>query len=51
MERVVTLENGTTEEFSYPAVVQAADGIIHITYTYDRKNVKYVQLSPVGKHK
>ncbi len=41
---IVELENGTKEEYSYPAVIQSADGRIHITYTYDRKNIKYVIL-------
>jgi alpha-L-fucosidase len=45
---VAVLENGTTEEYSYPAVIQAKDGKVHITYTYDRKNVKHVVLE-VGK--
>lgn len=41
---VATLENGTTEEYSYPAIVEAQDGQVHITYTYNRQNIKHVVL-------
>ena len=44
---IIELENGTTEEYSYPAIIQSEDGSIHITYTYDRKNIKYVVLREV----
>lgn len=33
-------------EYSYPAVVQAKDGKIHLTYTWKRKRVRYVVLDP-----
>jgi predicted neuraminidase len=39
---IMTLEHGTTEEYSYPAIIQSTDGKVHITYTYDRKNIKHV---------
>jgi predicted neuraminidase len=41
---VLVLENGDTQEFSYPAVIQAENGLIQITYTYQRKNIRHVVL-------
>ena len=34
------------EEYSYPTMIQAVDGMIHIVYTWNRKTVKYVVLDP-----
>jgi alpha-L-rhamnosidase len=34
------------EEYSYPTILQAPDGKVHLVYTWNRKTVKYVVLDP-----
>lgn len=39
----LVLENGVKgDEYSYPTIIQDNSGLIHITYTWNRKNIKHI---------
>jgi predicted neuraminidase len=33
-------------EFSYPAIIQARDGRLHVTYTWNRRHIKHLTFDP-----
>jgi predicted neuraminidase len=41
--RVLESEPG---EYSYPAVIQTSDGLVHITYTWKRERIRHVVIDP-----
>lgn len=45
-QAALTLEHQSGEEFSYPAVIQARDGRVHITYTWKRERIKHTVVDP-----
>ena len=47
-QAALTLEDepGNHSGFSYPAVIQTSDGLVHITYTWKRQRVRHVVLDP-----
>ena len=33
-------------EYSYPAIIETGDGLVHITYTWKRQRVRHVIIDP-----
>jgi len=45
-QAALVLEAEESGEYSYPAVIQTADGMAHITYTWRRKRIRHVVIDP-----
>ncbi|TYR37544.1 hypothetical protein FXV77_05955 [Sphingobacterium phlebotomi] len=43
---LLVLENDKEGGYSYPAVIQTNDGLVHIVYSWRRKNIRHVILDP-----
>lgn len=40
------VEQAPDGEFSYPAMIQSEDGLVQITYTWNRKKIKHLAIDP-----
>jgi predicted neuraminidase len=45
-EGACVVEGEPASEFSYPAVIQTSDGLVHITYTWKRQRIRHIVLDP-----
>jgi alpha-L-rhamnosidase len=46
LEPFIDADQAEKDEYSYPSVIQTADGMVHIVYTYNRVTVKHVVVDP-----
>jgi len=46
-QKILMLEDGSGE-YSYPAVIQTRDSLLHITYTWQRRRIKHVVIDPAA---
>jgi predicted neuraminidase len=44
-EAALVLESEPAE-YSYPAVIQTSDALVHVTYTWRRQRIKHVTIDP-----
>lgn len=42
----LVLEDSEISQYSYPAVIQSSDGLVHIIYTWRREKMKHVVVDP-----
>ena len=42
----LVLEDSGISQYSYPAVIQAADGLVHVTYTWRRERICHTVIDP-----
>jgi predicted neuraminidase len=40
------LESDPPGQYSYPAIIQTSDGLVHIAYTFKRRTIKHVVIDP-----
>ncbi len=45
-QKVAVLEQEAEAEFSYPAIIQTTDGLIHATWTWKRERIKHAVIDP-----
>ena len=45
-QAALVLEDEPKNQYSYPAVIQTADGKVHVSYTWRRERIKHVVIDP-----
>lgn len=45
-EAALVLEDSEISQYSYPAIIQTSDGLVHVVYTWRRERIKHVVIDP-----
>lgn len=45
-DAALVLEDSEIGEYSYPAVIQSSDGMVHVVYTWRREKIKHIKIDP-----
>lgn len=45
-QAAMVIANEPGQELSYPAVIQTSDGLVHVTYTWNRRQIRHVVIDP-----
>ena len=45
-QHILCLEDSPVKQYSYPAIIQGRDGMLHCVYTWRRQRIKYVKIDP-----
>ncbi|SFE16877.1 alpha-L-rhamnosidase [Chitinophaga sp. CF118] len=45
-DAALVLEDSPISQYSYPSVIQTADGYVHIVYTWRRQRIRHVKIDP-----
>lgn len=45
-QAALVLEDSPGDQYSYPAVIQTSDGLVHVTYTWKRLRIKHAVVDP-----
>ncbi|HEV7379434.1 MAG TPA: sialidase family protein [Dyadobacter sp.] len=45
-DAALILEDSPISQYSYPSIIQSADGMLHVVYTWRRQRIKYVKIDP-----
>ena len=50
MKRAAIIETARKGEFSYPTMIQSDEGLMNLTFTWNRQRIKHAVIDPAKLH-